>query len=496
MKVKTLFFLFLLSIIFIFFFGCKNPTEKKEEDVLSRKVNPYDYRNENPTINFKPTESWTFMIYLDADNDLEQAGIDDFYEMVNGLNGLNKTNIKVIVLIDRISGYNNGNNIEDLLGESSDWTGARLYEINQNGNFTKKTDGWFADGAEINMGDPATLSNFISYCKTKYPSSHYALVLWNHGGGARSKTKAFGSQKALAKAVCWDETNSDDCLYLDEVQNVISQHFSTVNKLDFIGFDACLMGTVEVAYEFRDLAKVMAGSMAKEWGDGWDYNRLFSNMSGSGSNDPKELGKLVVWQYKESTSSEPNQTQSAVDLSKISTLKTAIDNLAVAIYNENKKTDIETLRDFSYHFYKNDDESVSYPYYDLNDICYQIKGNSFAFSSNLINKADAVINALADAIIWAYADSTYGGYYGSGTTVKRGLSIFFSRGNLIENNYSHYSYQWWYTSMDTNQWWPGGHYYGKIDFADSDTDGVVETWRELMEAWYDPGQSNYTPGKW
>jgi len=101
------------------------------------------------------------------------------------------------------------------------------------------------------------------------------------------------------------------------------------------------------------------------------------------------------------------------------------------------------------------------------------------------------------AVIAAYAGSKYGNYYGVGSDVKRGLSIFFSRGNLTYNNLSHYAYQWWYTSEDTNAWRPGEHcYYGYIDFANSDTDGIVETWRELMEAWYDPGQSDNTPGKY
>lgn len=492
MKRKNILIIFLFLVLFLF--SCKNPTEENTNNniISGRKINPYDYRNENLSTNFKPSENWTFMIYMDADNNLEEAAIGDFYEIINGLNGLNKPNVKVIVLIDRIASYDDTN----FLGETSNWTGARIYQMNQDGTYTKKTNGWFNDGDEINMGDPNTLKNFISYCKTNYASTHYAIILWNHGGGARSKTKSISSNNSSVKAVCWDDTNNGDCLYLDEVQQAVSQYFNSSNKLDFIGFDACLMATVEVAYEFRNLAKVMAGSMPTEWGDGWDYTRLFQNMGGTGSDDPKELGKLVVWQYKESTSSKTDQAQSAIDLTKMDYLKTAIDNLAVAIYNENKKSDIQTIRDLTYHFYSNDEDSISYPYYDLNDLCMQIIGYSNIFSSNLISKANEVINKLAEAIIWAYAGSYYGGYYGSGSTVKRGLSIFFSRGNLIYNGYSHYAYQWWYTSLDTNAWRPGGYYYGFIDFADSDTDGAVETWRELMEAWYDPLPSDYTPGKW
>jgi len=34
---------------------------------------------------------------MDADNNLEQYAIDDFTEIVRGLNGLGKPNIKVVV---------------------------------------------------------------------------------------------------------------------------------------------------------------------------------------------------------------------------------------------------------------------------------------------------------------------------------------------------------------------------------------------------------------
>lgn len=482
MKIKKYFIAILFAIFFFLVLtGC--PAK-----FIVDTNNPYDGVQLTVTENFAPNESWTFMIYLDGDNNLEPAAIEDFHEMVSGLNGLVNPNIKVVVLIDRIDGYNDS----DYLEEMSNWTGARLYQMNQDGTYTKKTDGWFTDGDELNMGDPQTLQNFINYCKTNYTSQHYALILWNHGGGARSKVKSPSS--ASQKAVCWDDSNDSDCLYLDEVQQAISFHFNSVNKLDFIGFDACLMGTVEVAYEFRDLALVMSGSMATEWGDGWDYDAIFKGMALGSNNDPKELGKLVVKTYHDSTSSQYDQTQAAIDLTKISDLKDIIDNFAVSLYYENKKSEIETLRDKAIHFYDNDYDSIDYPYFDLNDIAYQILGNAGFFSTASINNARDIIDTLSNAIIAAYAGSSYGNYYGEGVYVKRGLSIFFSRGNLTYNEFSHYAYQWWYTSEDTNTWY-SNFYYGHIDFADSDADSIVETWRELFEAWYDP-TNTYTPSSY
>lgn len=146
------------------------------------------------------------MMYMDGDNDLEKWMIYDFFEIVNELNGLNNTNIKVIILLDRIDGYYSENN----LGEPSDWTGARLYQINQDGTYIKKTNGLFTDGYEINMEDPNTLINFISYCKTNYSSSHYVLFLFNHGSGTKTASDSLQTkQTEKDKAVCWDVTNND-----------------------------------------------------------------------------------------------------------------------------------------------------------------------------------------------------------------------------------------------------------------------------------------------
>lgn len=470
---------------------------------FQRSDNIYDDIQTGLTSNFGPTETWTFMIYLDGDNNLEPYAIDDFNEMVSGLNGLNKPNIKVVVLLDRIPGYDDTSD----LGEGSDWTGAKIFEINQYGSYSKTDSSkwWFQDGDEINMGDPLTLDNFINYCKTNYSATHYALILWNHGGGTRSKQDYNIDSSGISKAICWDDSSTDssgsDALYLDEVQQAISSNnnnFNSSSKLDFLGFDACLMGMVEVAYEFKDYVKVFSASPAEEQGNGWDYQSIFSNMSGTNSDDPVELGKLIVKSYHDYIVSAglTDQTMVSVDLTNISSLKTVIDSFAAALYNENQKQLFENIRDVTYHYYDTDDSSLDFPFYDLNDFAQQIINyNDITFSNNLKLAAQDVIIALSSSVIAAYGGSNYGNYYGSGNDVKRGLSIFISRGNKIYNAGSgpltHYAYQWWYTSIDTESVYGPQYLYGNIDFCDFDNDGIIETWKELFEAWYDP-DNQYT----
>ncbi len=468
-----------------------------------KKANPTDDIQTGVASRFAPdsNNTWTFMIYLDGDNSLSSYAYDDFNEMEQGLYNLVQ------------SGGNDNLNIIVLFDDTSPTAGTRLYQVvpdNTNDIVSTRLDTGASELGELAMNAPGTLSNFINYSKTSFPADHYALILWNHGGGARS-ISGTASKEIYSRQIADDWSSGDgDYLFLDEMkQALISSGFSKTNKLDLIGFDACIMGEVETAYEFRNLADYFTASMANENNDGWDYTDLFGSMaeSGSSTGSPAELGKLIVKSYHDSTENYPDQSMSAVDLSKIGNLKTALDQLAVGIYSENKKEFIENVRDASVHYFNDIDinAAIAEPYYDINDFSYAIINNPQLFSNNLISKAKNVLDILSGVIVAAYAGDVYGDYYGSGKKVKRGLSIFFSKGNLIYNNYSLYWYEWWYTDADTAAWFGDkpenpnpAHLYGLIDFADSNTDNIVETWRELMEAWYDPGDHSggATPGGW
>ncbi|MFX0091406.1 MAG: hypothetical protein ACFFBD_06550 [Candidatus Hodarchaeota archaeon] len=68
-------------------------------------------------VSVSSSATWTVMIYLDADCNLESAGIEDINEMET-VGSSDKLNI--IALVDRTSGYDTSN---------GDWTGTRVYKI-------------------------------------------------------------------------------------------------------------------------------------------------------------------------------------------------------------------------------------------------------------------------------------------------------------------------------------------------------------------------------
>ena len=90
---------------------------------------------------------------------------------------------------------------------------------------------WRSDA--LNMGAPETLTQLLRFGVTQYPAQDYALIMWNHGGGP-------------LEGVCWDELFSMDRLSLSELTGAIAAA-GMPQKLSWIGFDACLMSSIEVA---------------------------------------------------------------------------------------------------------------------------------------------------------------------------------------------------------------------------------------------------------
>jgi hypothetical protein len=138
-------------------------------------------------------------------------------------------------------------NVVAMLGGTRKWWGGMdaqqtaVYEIS--GNRPRQV---WSDGL-LNMGDPATLSTLLDYSREQYPARDYALILWNHGGGPMS-------------GVCWDDLSQSDNLTMAELQTALEDSPFAHDPLEWIGFYACLMASVETAHMMAPYAKYMIAS--------------------------------------------------------------------------------------------------------------------------------------------------------------------------------------------------------------------------------------------
>ncbi|MCK4791683.1 MAG: VCBS repeat-containing protein [Desulfobacteraceae bacterium] len=274
-------------------------------------------------------KSWTFMVYLDADNNLEGAGIDDFLEMASV--GSNSA-INIVVQFDRIDGFDTS---------YGDWTTTKRFYITN--GLIPDPGNEVEDLGELNHGDPQTLIDFVDWAKMNYPAERYALILWNHGGGWREskereeQAKLEGKDTPYYRAVCWDDTDGHDTLYTNEVQNALN----STGGAELIGFDACLMAMGEVAYEIRNYGEVMVGSEETEPGDGWPYDTILQDLANNPGWSSAELGQAVVDRYYESYGND--ETQSAIDLSAMDSLASTISTFAQSLI-DNWDSDEDAVR--------------------------------------------------------------------------------------------------------------------------------------------------------
>lgn len=95
------------------------------------------------------------------------------------------------------------------------------------------------------------------------PSDSYGLILGSHASGWMKgnsvQSKAFGDD---------DGYNID----IPDLADVLKNSFS--EKLDFVLFDACMMGTAEVGYELRETTSYCIASVMETPGYGFPYDQI------------------------------------------------------------------------------------------------------------------------------------------------------------------------------------------------------------------------------
>jgi len=330
----------------------KVPSDAKTARISISNSKGTGYSTEKFIVTDSDSAEWTFMVFLNSDNNLEPAGIDDFMEMASVGSS---ERVKIVVQMDRCHGYTN---------VYGDWAGTKrfLIELEDTPSVTP-----IADLGEQNMGDPDVLQDFVEWAITTFPAKHYALSIWDHGDGWRilrdrlimsvtSEDAGSNAGWGVSKVVSQDETNDNDVLYMKEVQNALETALSNIEsqlgkpvKFDVLGFDACLMGMVEVAYAMRNVANYLVGSEYLEPSDGWSYDSILNELASDPLLHPQQVADLIVSKYVDAYSDRHGITQSSVDIAKLNNLCTKIDNFVSVATTEWSALKIARTNTLEYH---------------------------------------------------------------------------------------------------------------------------------------------------
>jgi len=234
---------------------------------------------------------WLILVYMDADNDLNDEALKDLDEMKQVKFS---PQVKLVVMADFLDQKGT------VIAESDDETGQL------------KT---YSYDVEQDMGSGYTLENFIKEYEDRYPAPKVALIFWDHGDGWR-----------VAKIAAIDTTDKS-YLYMYRIVNALKELQEQGYHLNLIGFDECLMGMAEVFFDVGQFADAVVASEALEPGTGWNYQTLLTELVQNPSTDPYGLGKMVVDAYRETYTSVNNLTMLVLSRDEINLLTEKINGL-------------------------------------------------------------------------------------------------------------------------------------------------------------------------
>ena len=335
--------------------------------------------------------NWTVLVYVMGDNDLEPFAIGDIFEMAEA--GSNE-HLNIVSLIDRHPGYADAD-----VGPLGNFEGTQLIHIGKEEILQS------VDLGEVNTGSADELAEFVTAGIQQFPADRYALIIWDHGAG----WPGMGP----------DETDGEDILTLPEMNEGIAKGLDRagVDRLDLIGFDACLMGTFEVAHAMRDLADVMVASEELEPGHGWDFSSLEILRSGDDVS-AAELATTIVDTYEahaKDFGTALDITLSAVDLTKLDELDVALRELGdvMEFADGSVLAALGASRQNSLAFGDSPDPSLATNAVDLGVLMSELSANSISVGP----EANAVLGALETVVIHEIS--------GIATSKATGLSVYF-----------------------------------------------------------------------
>lgn len=268
---------------------------------------------------------WTVMVYLNGDNNLDSQMRRLFNELEQAV--YQNPSLKIRVLWDEIGEGNTM--LYQVLPDNNSFDLA---------NYISGTSKWvpdWGDGAEaeLDMGDPTTLYNFINHTRTAFPSGSHFLSIVDHGGGWSPELPVGQPPSSRWKAggggLSWDETSGFTYLSTQDLEGVFSSFED--DPLDLVFFDACFMATLEDGYAVRNGIDLLIASQNETWTT-FPYDKYFVGI--------EELSSLglaiqIADQYDASFGTISwARTISVIDTGAINSVITELNAFSSALYDE------------------------------------------------------------------------------------------------------------------------------------------------------------------
>src|ERR1041385_1017357 len=399
-------------------------------------------------------KEWTIMIYMAGDNNL---AVDMAYamEQIKGVAATGADNPNLFVYYD-----GNSPAIPTLYCDFSEPGKARYvrsymvpdkpFQVPKKGN--------------ENAANPRSILNFVDWCVNKVEvendngeitfgrrAQKYALIFSGHSLGFQDigLFKDETSGKSLKMSDFYDMlqglvSSKRELQEIAESHNWLNEDRKLENellgkKLDILGFDSCVMGMLEVGYQFNAVAKTMIASEGSVPSAGWTYAKILGCLAGEHNRDA-DTREVAAQFVKEFIHSQDSYTVGGVsvdmaawDLGRLNHLADAFIGLSEAL--------IDCFEDPATRIYRQMERVIlhvhwkcqSYMYdqnVDLGDFCELLDrecgliaeeiggGDDVQLLERVQRECRNVLKELQKAVILS-------GFSGGGYQYSNGVSVFF-----------------------------------------------------------------------
>ena len=269
------------------------------------------------------------------------------------------------------------------------------------------------------MAEGSTFADFLKWGVNAYPADHYMVLIWDHGGGTIT-------------GVCQDDiypTNSrgqSDSLTLVEMRDAMKD---TGVTFDVVGFDTCLMATLETANILSPYAKYMVASEESEPGSGWDYVTWPTWLGSHPGTTGADLGTVICQSYynKCRNSGQAGMaTLSVIDLAKVGKVASAFEKAAGDLARAT--VDPASLRRLHQGARSTENYGAS-GFYSMNMVDL----------GDLMNKTGGVIGKDSATVLSALKDAVVFETHGRNRSSASGLSVYYPLQITDRNDFKRYA---------------------------------------------------------
>ncbi len=346
---------------------------------------------------------WTIMVYSAADDDILEQ---DMWFDINEMEMVGSTDqMNIIVQIDRAEGAFTGD---------GDWTDARRLYITQDDDLNHLNSQIVQNLGEVDMGSPQTLVDFATWTIQNYPAKKYALIMSDHGGGW---TGGFS------------DLSSGENLSMSEISDSIAQVQQSMGgqKFEIIGFDACLMGMVEVYGALYEYSNYMIASEEVIPSSGWSYSAWLYQLAQNPAMGGREASQSAVSTYivedmalnlsyspSDISEIELDTTLSAIDSARMPDVISAMNQFITTIANIDQGY-VAEARQYTRSYYSLFGEDVPSTFIDL--------GNFAELAA--YQSGDAAVQQASDQLRTAIASAVVAEKHGGKMAGSYGISFHF-----------------------------------------------------------------------